>query len=122
VSPPSVYVGDESGPIRLGVSDKLRADGIHVYTPSSRGDPERDTASIGGFKCALLHLDRLDGKADAIDFADLLRVYQPTLPVAFLHETAPEPMLRRARVVGPVFKIPDDLEAAHEWARDQAKR
>jgi hypothetical protein len=121
-STPTVYLGDDSPAVKAGIGDRLRLDGILVYVPSATGDPERDTASIGAFRCALLHLDRHDGTADAIDSAELLRVYQPELPVAFLHETAAEPMLRRGRALGPLFRSPDELEPAYAWARAQARR
>ena len=42
----------------------------------------RYPASIGSFRCALFHLDRFDGKADAIDAAELL------LPLLLLLEQA----------------------------------
>jgi len=117
-STPVVYIGDDSPSVRAGVSDRLKVEGILVYTPALGGDPERDTASIGALRCALFHLDR----SDAIDTAELLRVYQPTLPVAFLHEIAGGPILLRARVLGPLFRSPQDLASAHKWAREHAKR
>ncbi len=119
---PMVYLGDDSPLANSTIANPLRRLGIVVYIPSGIGDPERDTASIGAFRCALLHLDRHDGTADAIDAAELLRVYQPTLPVAFLHEHASENMLRRGRALGPLFPVPGQIEQACAWAREQATR
>jgi hypothetical protein len=117
-----VYVGGDAPTVLDAIRDPLLAAGIRIYSPSAAGDPARDTASVGAFRCALLHLERLDGTADAIDAAELLQVYQPTLPVAFVHEQAPESMLQRARVLGPIFLEPGELAGALAWVREQALR
>jgi DNA-binding NarL/FixJ family response regulator len=119
---PTVYVGDDSPAVSAGLSDPLRGDGTRVYVPSGTGDPERVTASVGSFRCAVVHLDRRDGASDAIDAAELLRVYQPDLPIAFLHEQASERLLQRGRVMGPLFHVPDELAQALEWAREHVKK
>jgi hypothetical protein len=118
---PVVYVAAGTRAIETTIAQKLRADGLRVYTPEWESDVEGDTASISAFCCALLHLDRLDS-TDAIDDAELMRLTQPTLPVAFIHSHATETLLRRARVLGPVFRISDELAGAFAWASANAKR
>jgi hypothetical protein len=116
-SPPLIYVGDNSKVVQLELTDKLTADGILVYTPGSENDPNSATKFLGGFKCALLHLERVDGKADAIDAAELLRVYQPDLPVAFMHESPRSMLVQRAAALGPIFRLPEDVGPALAWVR-----
>jgi hypothetical protein len=121
-SPPLIYVGDDSKIVQAAISDKLTADGMLVYTPGSANDPNSDTKFLGGFKCALLHLERVDGKADAVDAAELLRVYQPDLPVAFMHESPRSMLVQRAGALGPIFRIPGDLEGALAWVRSHVTK
>jgi len=119
---PVVYVGDASPAVLAEIVGKLKADGTQVYTPNPTSDPNRETSMVGVFRCAILHLDRVNGEADAIAMAEFLRFYQPNLPVAFLHETALASLLSRAHPVGPLFRVPTDLEQALAWAREQTKR
>ena len=120
--PPLVYIGPDTPLVRSGLSNVLTANGISVYTPSLVSDPNASTASVGSFRCALFHLDPAEGKPDPLDAAELLRVYQPGLPLAFLYETSGEAMLLRARELGPHFLVPTELLGAFEWTRDQAFR
>lgn len=69
---------------------------------------------IRSFACALLDLDLGDG--DGVDVAELLRVHQPTLPVAFFSGGAAPDVLARALALGPVFSKPDELDQAVAWA------
>jgi hypothetical protein len=119
---PLVYVGDDSPAVWSAISTKLTADGTQVYTPDLTSDPVDSTRSSGSFRCAILHLDRSEGSADAFDVADLLRFYQPNLPLAFLYETAGEPAREKGRALGPVFHSPDQLDAALAWARTHAAK
>jgi hypothetical protein len=113
---PLLYVEDGDAAVRAAVSDRLIAAGMRVYTPETVGSEDDDTKLVGSFRCALLHLGRLNGKADAVDSAELLRVYQPTLPVGFLFDEASTRLLDRARALGPVFHTPDGLDSALDWA------
>jgi CheY-like chemotaxis protein len=118
---PRVFVGEDSPAIRSMLADKLEAAGAHVHFRDSGMDSESTTSFMGNFACALLALERPDGKGDTIDEAELLRMYQPTLPVAFLHDDVPERLLQRARAVGPVFRKPHQLEAATAWVVANSK-
>jgi hypothetical protein len=118
---PVVYLGDDSPPVRAAIREKLRADGVVVYTPEATTDPTRETSTVGVFRCGILHLDHVSGEVDAIEMAALLRFYQSNLPVAFLHEKAPPGLLSRAHPVGPLFKVPEDLDLALAWARAHLK-
>ena len=111
-----VYVGDDSPDVKSSLSDCLVADGMQVHTPNTASDPNDSTRAVG-FACAVLHLDKMDGKADAIDSAELLRLYQPTLPVAFLYAMAPHVLVQRARALGPIFHVPSELDQAVAWVR-----
>jgi len=118
---PLIYLSDESLVVRTILADQLAAAGLEVYLPASANNPDNPTSFIGGFKCAVLDLENAEGKDDPIDTADLLRVYQPTLPVAFLHESASQKLVKRAEVLGPVFKKPDDLARILAWVIDCSK-
>jgi len=118
---PLVFIGEDSPAIRGMLTEKLEAAGARVHFRDSGMDANADTKFMGGFTCALLALERPDGKGDTIDEAELLRMYQPTLPVAFLHDEVPERLLQRARAVGPVFRKPHQLEAATQWAVENCK-
>jgi CheY-like chemotaxis protein len=120
-SPPLVYISDDSLEVRTLLSEHLRASGIEIYLAASANNPENPTSFVGGFKCAVLDLDNVDGKDDPIDTADLLRVYQPTLPVAFLHEVASQQLVKRAEQVGTVFEKPGELAKVLEWVLECAK-
>jgi hypothetical protein len=118
---PTVYVGDDSPAVWSAISTKLTADGRQVYTPDLTNDPVHATRSVGAFKCALLHLDRFEGTADAVEVAEVLRFYQPKLPVAFLYEGTAAALIEKGRAVGPVFHVPDELDAALAWAKENSK-
>jgi hypothetical protein len=118
---PLIYLADESLVVKTILCDQLRSEGLQLYLPASANDPENPTSFIGGFKCALLDLENHDGKDDPIDTADLLRVYQPTLPVAFLHEAASAALVKRAGVLGPVFQKPEDLGKILAWVLGYAR-
>lgn len=113
---PMVYVKDANPAVRKTVGDLLTAIGVRPHFPDSAFDSSQPTTFLGGFKCAILELDRGPGQDDAVDEVDLLRLYQPTLPVAFLYAKASDSMLDRARALGPVFQKPAQLAAAVAWA------
>jgi len=117
--PAIIYMGDDSPLVRATLADALSSEGVQVHVPGGAGTNDA-TSFIGGFRCAILDLEQVAGTDDAIDVAELLRVYQPALPVAFLHESASQKMIRRAEALGPVFRKPDDLAAALAWVRDLA--
>jgi len=120
--PPLVYIGADTPLVRSGLSNVLTANGVSVYTPSLVSDPHASTASVGSFRCALFHLEPGEGRPDPLEAAELLRVYQPDLPVAFLYERSGEAMLLRARELGPHFLVTTELPAAYDWVVDQAFR
>ncbi|MGO8992472.1 MAG: hypothetical protein ACLQVI_04035 [Polyangiaceae bacterium] len=117
-NPPLVYFADDTLVIQTLIRDQLTAEGLELYNPGSANNPENPTSFIGGFKCAVLDLEAREGKDDPIDTADLLRVYQPNLPVAFLHENASDKLVKRAALVGPTFKKPDELAQILAWVLD----
>jgi hypothetical protein len=119
-SPPLVYVGDDSKDVKSGLIDPLTAVGMEVHTPSSQGDPDDSTRAVS-FACAVMHLDRMDGTADAIDAAELLRMYQPDLRVAFLYANASHVLVQRARALGPIYHCPSELDGALLWVRETVK-
>jgi DNA-binding response OmpR family regulator len=88
-----------------------------VHAGGSAADSR--SVTVRGFACALLDLDLGDG--DGVDVAELLRVHQPTLPVAFFSGGAPADIVARARALGPIFAKPDDLEDAMAWVLGWAK-
>jgi hypothetical protein len=118
---PIVFVGDDSPTLMKTLADKLEGAGLQPYFAGSVTDPSAPTKFIGGFQCALFALERAEGKDDPIDEAELLRMYQPELPVAFLFEAASDALLDRARGMGPVFRKADQIEAAIAWAVGHAK-
>ncbi len=119
---PVVYVGARLPAVRVAISDRLVEAGVRVYTPPDHPDADAETASISTFCCAIFLLDRPDGSGDVIDEAELMRIGQPALPLAFIHQRATERMLRRAEVLGPIFAIPEGLDEAFAWAMDGAAR
>jgi hypothetical protein len=119
---PIVFVGDDSPTLMTTLTEKLDAAGVQAYFTGPVLDPSSPTKFIGGFKCALLPLERPVGKDDPIDEAELLRMYQPELPVAFLYEGATTALLDRARAMGPVFRKSDQVEGAIAWALGHANK
>jgi CheY-like chemotaxis protein len=111
-----VFVKDDNPAVRKTLGDLLTAIGVRAHFPDLAYDSSQPTKFLGGFKCALLELDRAPGQDDAVDEVDLLHLYQPTLPVAFLYANAGDALLDRARALGPVFHKPDQLAAAVAWA------
>jgi DNA-binding response OmpR family regulator len=116
----SIYITDDTDSVREHVADVLRAEGFSVHARGSDASRNTDTRSLRRFSCALVNLESQDSKQDAVDFAEILRVYKPGLPVAFLHEHASPELRQRANAVGPVFRKPDDFQNVLNWARRQA--
>jgi hypothetical protein len=119
---PLVYLDDGSPLVTKALTDGLSAAGVEVYLPGAANDPENPTSFIGGFRCAVLDLQKREGKDDAIDVADLLRVYQETLPVAFLHDEGASPKaVQRAATLGPTFRKPDEVPQVLAWVLANVK-
>jgi DNA-binding response OmpR family regulator len=114
-----IYITDDSAVVRSQVADVLTAEGFRVHL---RGAETRstDTKSMGRFLCALVNLQPADEKQDAVDLAEILRVYRPGLPVAFLHVDASPRLRQRANALGPVFRKPDEFQNLLIWVRRQA--
>ncbi len=118
---PRVYIADDSTEVREEVSDKLRAAGAEVYFPAAVADPDNPTQQIGGFRCALMNLERTDGTIDAVDTAEIMNMYQPNLPFGFLYQHAGGLLLQRARSMGPTFHKPEELWQALLWVQQYTK-
>lgn len=73
-----------------------------------------DTSVIA---CALLDFDLGDG--DGAEVAEHLRRSAPALPIAFFTSTSTPEAQARAKLFGPVFVKPDDLEAAVRWVGER---
>jgi two-component system response regulator RegA len=114
---PLIYIADDSSVVRSVVAQRLADAGLRVHAGGSAADSRNVT--IRGFACALLDLDLGDG--NGVDVAELLRVHQPELPVAFFSGGAAPTVVARARAMGPVFRKPDELEAAITWVVRCAK-
>jgi CheY-like chemotaxis protein len=108
---PLVYVADDSEVVRTVLARRLTAAGLEVQAGGSAADSRNVT--LRAFACALLDLDLGDG--DGVEVAELLRAHQPGLPVAFFSGGAPPPVVARAMALGPVFRKPDELDAAIAW-------
>lgn len=113
---PLVYIADDSEVVRTTLTRRLTAAGLRVHTGGSAADSRSIT--VREFVCALLDLDLGDGTG--VDVAELLRVHQPDLPVAFFSGGAPPAVIASARSIGPVFRKPDGLDDAVAWCCEQA--
>jgi len=103
-----ILIADDSAVVRLTVGRRLRDAGHEVVECASFA--EASVIAVTGLACALLDFDLGDGRG--IDVAPRLA----GVPVAFFtSENAPD-ILEAARTFGPVFKKPDDLDAAIAWA------
>lgn len=115
---PLVYIADDSEVVRSALAKRLTAAGFAVHQGGSAADSRKVT--IRAFACALLDLDLGDGTG--VDVADLLRMHQPTLPVAFFSGGAPPSVIARAEAIGPIFRKPDELEEAVAWVAEHASK
>jgi hypothetical protein len=114
-----VFVADRSPAIQAALKEKLAAEGLLACLARSPDTSSLSHEFIGGLTCALM---TLSGNEDAIAEAQLLRVYQPELPVAFLHARASEHTIARAKEMGPIFHREEQLDAAVAWAAERARR
>ena len=110
-TPPLVYIADDSDVVRRALASRLANEGLVVHSGGSAADSR--SVTLRSFACALLDLDLGDG--DGVDVAEVLRLHQPALPVAFFSGGAVASVMTRARAIGPVFRKPDELEAAVAW-------
>ena len=109
---------DDSPVARRAVTRRLLSAGLRVVEGESAAlAPGVDVSS---FACALLDLDLGDG--DGTQMANALRRAVPSLPLAFFSAGAPPEAIARARSWGPLFKKPDDLDRAIEWALAAARK
>jgi hypothetical protein len=118
---PTVFVGDDSPVVQVTLTRLLDVAGVHAYIAGMHSEDDAPTKFIGGFKCAIIALEPARTRDDPVDEAELLRLYQPTLPVAFLHEQASMRLMDRARALGPVFHRSSELEAVAKWALSYAR-
>ncbi len=114
-----MFVADSSPSVQAALKEKLAAEGLFAYLARSPEALGSSHEFIGGLGCALM---TLSGNEDAIAEAQLLRVYQPDLPIAFLHARASEHTMARAKEMGPIFHRDEQLDAAVAWAADRARR
>jgi DNA-binding response OmpR family regulator len=116
--PPLVYIADDSAVVRSALERRLTAEGVRVHSGGSAADSRSVTTR--GFACALLDLDLGDG--NGVDVAELLRVHQRDLAVAFFSAGASDAVTVRARALGPVFRKPEQLEDAVAWVLGCCRR
>lgn len=117
-----VLVCDDSPLVRLTVARRLRAGGLRVVERASASDAMAAPLDPHPPACALLDVDLGDADGrDGIDLARALRARHPELPVAFFTGTTTPGAEARATALGPVFRKPDDLEAAVAWAVAHAR-
>jgi hypothetical protein len=122
-SRPIVFVSDSSPAVQQTLRERLDEVGMQAYlsrSPTAGGGSVGEY--LGGLTCALVTLERADGNDDPITEAMLLRMYQPNLPLAFLHERASFHMLERAKELGPVFRKRDQVDRAIRWIVDFGTR
>jgi CheY-like chemotaxis protein len=106
-----VLIVDDSTVAQSILANRVEAEGLEVTLASSAAgalafDPDQ-------LSCALLDLDLGDG--DGTQVATTLRALRPDLPVAFFSGSVAKDLLARARVLGPVFAKPDDIDQAIAW-------
>jgi CheY-like chemotaxis protein len=109
---PKVLIADDSPVARYMVTRRLQNAGFEVIELESASPPPAET--IAGVACALLDLD-LGRSEDGRELASSLRAMRPDLPIAFFSGSTSPEVLERARVFGPVFAKPGELEQAMEW-------
>lgn len=107
----SVLIADDSAVVRAALARRLRAAG-HVVVEQDCARTAKTVDTIG-IACALLDFDLGDG--DGAEVAEHLRRISPDLPIAFFTSTSTPEAQARARLFGPVFVKPDDLEEAVQW-------
>ena len=104
-----ILIADDSAVVRLTLARRLRAAGHDVLACASFA--EAMFVDLTGVTRALLDFDLGDGRG--IDVAPRLTL--AAIPVAFF-TSEEDPSLDAARMLGPVFKKPDELDAAIAWA------
>ncbi len=115
---PKVLIADDSAVARVVLARRLRAQGLDVIEEEcARGAASRDPRELA---CALLDLDLGDGSG--ADVAERLRAGAATLPIAFFTSTRSGPDVERARAMGPIFKKPEELDAAVDWVQQTGVR
>ena len=120
-SRPTVFVGESSPTTQAELKEKLDRQGVEAYLARCAIAPVSPSDFIGGFKCALMTLERVGSHDDAMSEIELLRMYQPGLAVAFLHGNASIHQLARASSMGPVFRKDDQLDAAIAWVVERTR-
>ncbi len=112
-----VLVADDSAIALEVVERRVRACGLGALAlGSATGARGVDPALLS---CALLDLDLGDG--DGREVARAFRAARPELPIAFFSGSATAEAIADARVVGPVFTKPDELDLAIAWIQSQAE-
>ena len=106
---------DDSVLNRRVVSGRLRGAGCAVLEADSVSSGKAlDASSVGA---ALLDLDLGDGSG--IDLGHFLRKARPGLPIAFFTSGGDAAAIAGAKLLGPVFAKPEELDAAVAWALSQ---
>ncbi len=106
---------DDSALNRRVIAGRLKAAGCAVIEADSFSSGCAVDAS--GARAALLDLDLGDGSG--IDLAHVLRKKTPALAIAFFTADADVNAVSRAKLVGPVFAKPAELDAAVAWVLSQ---
>ena len=111
-----VLIADDSAVARVSVARRVRSAGLEVVEQDSAAG----ACAVEGaeLSCALLDFDLGDG--NGADVAATLRSTSEALPIAFFTSTRTPEDLARAKVFGPIFAKPDELDAAVDWIRRNA--
>ncbi len=115
---PLVLIADDSAVVRLTVARRVRAAGLDVVERESVASVS--TLDTSALACALLDFDLGDGFGTEI--ATTLRASREALPIAFFTSETTQDVVDRAAAFGPVFKKPDELDAAIAWLEKNARR
>jgi CheY-like chemotaxis protein len=112
-----VLIADDSELVRLSLVRSARERGLEIVEASSAEDAKR--VDVTALSCALLDLDLGDGFGT--DVAEVLRGASEALPIAFFTSEREGPARTRASTFGPVFRKPDQLDAAITWVAKHAR-
>ena len=111
-----VLIADDSAVARVSIARLVRSAGFEVVEEDSAAGAS--AVECDGLGCALLDLDLGDG--NGADVAAQLRSSAGDLPIAFFTSTSTPEALARAKVFGPIFAKPEELDAAVAWIRKNA--
>ncbi len=112
-----VLIADDSELVRLSLVRSARERGLDIIEAASVADAK--VVDVGALSCALLDLDLGDGLGTEV--AEVLRGASVALPIAFFTSEREGPARTHASTFGPVFRKPDQLDAAITWVSRHAR-